>query len=164
MRMVAMGTHQPELLLARINDELCIGNDTSMFVTLFCAFFDIADGRMIYSNAGHCAPVLMRADGATRLPLPKGAAAGVMPGLRYTSKEMVLERGEALVCFTDGATEAQNGEGEEFSEERLTDVVTRHAAGSLEALLDMVRSDVTLFTGRETLEDDCTLLAVRRPG
>jgi sigma-B regulation protein RsbU (phosphoserine phosphatase) len=164
MRMVAMGTHQPELLLARINDELCIGNDTSMFVTLFCAFFDVADGRMIYSNAGHCAPVLMQTGGASRLPLPKGAAAGVMPGLRYTARELVLARGESLVCFTDGATEAQNGEGEEFSEERLTDVVTRHAAGSLEALLDRVRSEVTLFTGRETLEDDCTLLAVRRPG
>jgi sigma-B regulation protein RsbU (phosphoserine phosphatase) len=163
MRMVAMGTTRPELLLERINDELCVGNDTSMFVTLFCGFFDIASGRLIYSNAGHCVPVLMRRDGASRLPLPKGSAAGVMPGLRYASREAVLESGEALVCFTDGATEAQNGAGEEFSEERVLDVVTRHAAGSLEALLDTVRREVTRFTGREALDDDCTLLAVRRP-
>jgi sigma-B regulation protein RsbU (phosphoserine phosphatase) len=158
-----MGTTRPERLLERINDELCVGNDTSMFMTIFCGFFEIASGRLTYSNGGHCAPVLMRPAGASRLPLPKGAMAGAAPGLKYAALEIVLERGEALVCFTDGATEAQNAAAEEFSEERLMEVVARHANGSLEALLDVVRREVTRFTGRETLEDDCTLLAVRRP-
>ncbi len=89
--------------------------------------------------------------------------AGAAPGLRYTAREIVLERGEVLVCFTDGATEAQNAAAEEFSEARLLAVVARHAGGSLETLLDAVRREVTQFTGREALEDDCTLLAVRRP-
>ncbi len=68
-----------------------------------------------------------------------------------------------LVCFTDGATEAQNAAGEEFSEERLLDVVARHAGDGLESLLDEVRREVTRFTGRNALDDDCTLLALRRP-
>jgi len=163
MRIAAMGTTRPDRLLERINDELCVGNDTSMFMTIFCGFFEVASGRLTYSNGGHCAPVLMRRDGASRLPLPKGAMAGAAPGLRYAAREIVLERGEALVCFTDGATEAQNGAAEEFSEERLLAVVARHAGGPLETLLDAVRREVTQFTGREALEDDCTLLAVRRP-
>jgi sigma-B regulation protein RsbU (phosphoserine phosphatase) len=107
--------------------------------------------------------VLVRGDGASRLPVPKGVVAGAMPGLRYEAREIVLARGEALVCFTDGATEAQNAAGEQFSEERLEQVVARNARGSLEALLDVVRREVMTFTGQESLEDDCTLLALRRP-
>jgi phosphoserine phosphatase RsbU/P len=163
MRIAAMSTTRPDLLLARINDELCVGNDTSMFMTIFCGFFEVATGRLTYSNGGHCAPVLVRGDGASRLPLPKGTMAGAVPGLRYTAKEIVLEPGEMLVCFTDGATEAHNAAAEEFSEERLVEVVAHRAHGPLEALLEAVRQEVTEFAGRDVLEDDCTLLAVRRP-
>ncbi len=163
MRIAAMGTTRPERLLERINDELCVGNDTSMFISIFCGFFEVASGRLTYSNGGHCPPVLMRRDGASHLPLPKGAVTGVTPGLRYAAREIVLERGEALLCFTDGATEAQNAAAEEFSEARLLAVVARHAGDSLETLIDAVRREVTRFTGREALEDDCTLLAIRRP-
>lgn len=163
MRIAAMGTDRPERLLERINDELCLGNDTSMFMTVFCGFFEVATGRLTYSNGGHCPPVLVRRDGASRLPLPKGTMAGAVPGLRYAAREIVLEPGEMLVCFTDGATEAQNGAGEEFSEERFLEIVARRAHDPLEALLDAVRREVTQFTGCEALEDDCTLLAVRRP-
>src|SRR5262249_18317803 len=152
-------TIQPERLLERINEELCSGNDTSMFMTVFCGFFEVATGRLTYSNGGHCPPVLMRCGGVSHLPLPKGTMAGAMPGLRYAAREIVLEPGDMLLCFTDGATEAQNAQMEEFSEERLLAVVSRHANGSLEELLDAVRSEVTRFTGREGLEDDCTLLA-----
>ena len=163
MRIAAMGTTQPERLLERINEELCIGNDTSMFMTIFCGFFEVASGRLTYSNGGHCAPLLIGRGGASRLPLPRGTMAGAMPGLRYAAREIVLEDGEMLVCFTDGATEAQNAAGEEFSEERLLHVVARHAGDGLESLLDEVRREVTRFTGRSALEDDCTLLALRRP-
>jgi sigma-B regulation protein RsbU (phosphoserine phosphatase) len=163
MRIAAMGTDRPERLLERLNEELCAGNDTSMFMTVFCGFLHVPSGRLTYSNGGHCAPVLLRRDGASRLALPKGAMAGAMPGMRYAAREIVLERGELMVCFTDGATEAQNAQAEEFSEERLLALVTRHADGTLEALLDAVRLEVTRFTGKESLDDDCTLLAVRRP-
>jgi sigma-B regulation protein RsbU (phosphoserine phosphatase) len=162
MRMTAMGTDRPELLLERINDDLCVGNESSMFMTIFCGFLHVPSGTLTYSNGGHCAPLLVGRGGASHLALPKGAMTGAMPGMRYAAREIVLERGELLVCFTDGATEAQNVQAEEFSEERLLWVVTRHAGGALEALLDTVRHEVTRFTGRESLDDDCTLLAVRR--
>ena len=163
MRIAAMSTDRPERLLERINEELCVGNDTSMFMTTFCGFLHIPSGRLTYSNGGHCAPVLMRRDGASHLALPKGMMAGAMPGNRYAAREIVIEPGELLLCFTDGATEAQNAAEEEYSEERLLALVARHAGGSLEALLDAVREDVKQFTGRDALDDDCTLLAVRRP-
>jgi sigma-B regulation protein RsbU (phosphoserine phosphatase) len=163
MRVTAIATDRPERLLERINEELCVGNDTSMFMTIFCGVFEVASGRLTYSNGGHCAPVLMGRGGASRLPLPKGTMAGAALGLRYEAREIVLERGESLICFTDGASEAQNKDAEQFTEERLVELVARHANAPLETLLDTVRDEVKRFTGRESFEDDCTLLALRRP-
>jgi sigma-B regulation protein RsbU (phosphoserine phosphatase) len=163
MRIVAMGTTRPDRLLERINEELCVGNEANMFMTIFCGFYDVASGRLAYSNAGHCAPVLMRSGGVQRVPLPKGTAAGAAPGLRYEARELDLARGEVLLCFTDGATEAQNAASEEYSEARLLAVVARYAHAPVETLLDAIRGEVREFTGRDALEDDCTLLALRRP-
>ncbi|HUO44493.1 MAG TPA: SpoIIE family protein phosphatase [Burkholderiales bacterium] len=163
IRVAAMGAARPDHLLERINDHLCIGNDTDMFVTLFCGFLDVATGRLIYSNGGHCAPVLLHDGSISVLPIPKGALAGAIPGLRYSANEIFLNRGDALICFTDGVTEAQTKTGEEFSEERLLEIVARNANGSLETLLDAVRREVASFTGNEALDDDCTLLAIKRP-
>ena len=52
IRIAAMGTRSPERLLERINEQLCAGNDANVFVTLFCAFLDVTNGRLVYSNAG----------------------------------------------------------------------------------------------------------------
>jgi serine phosphatase RsbU (regulator of sigma subunit) len=165
IRIAAMGTDQPDRLLERINEQLCTGNDTSMFITLFCGFLDVAGGRVVYSNGGHCAPLLLRQGEASHLPIPKGTLVGVIPGLRYIAQEIVLNEGDVLVCFTDGVTEAQTETGEEFSEMRLLQIVSANAKQPLETLLDTVRREVTEFTGNHALDDDCTLLALRRlPG
>jgi hypothetical protein len=136
MRIAAMGTTRPDHLLERINAELCVGNDTSMFMSIFCGFFEVASGRLTYSNGGHCAPVLMRRDGASRLPLPKGVMAGAAPGLRYAAREIVLERGGAGRSPT-GRPRRECG-GEEFRG-APAEIVERNAGSPLEALLDRVR-------------------------
>lgn len=163
MRISAMSTNRPDHLLERINHQLCEGNDANMFVTLFCGFLDVRTGHLIYSNAGHLAPLLLNGTGVTRLPIPKGAMVGVLPGINYTTHEIVLTEGDAIICFTDGVTEAQTQEGREFSEERLLDIVSRHASNPLEGLLQIVRQDVADFTDNRILSDDCTMLAMRRP-
>lgn len=162
MRIAAMGTGRPDEVLARINNQLCQGNDTSMFMTIFCGFLDVATGHLVYSNGGHCGPAVI-CDGKSRcLPMPKGTLTGAIPDLPFLAGETVLGRGDTLFCFTDGATEAQNGQGEEFSEVRLFEAAIRHANHGLDEMLDAVRQEIAAFTGNGTLDDDCTLLAVRR--
>jgi sigma-B regulation protein RsbU (phosphoserine phosphatase) len=136
-----------------------------MFVTLLCGFLDIDSGRLVYSNGGHSAPLLLRDGKSSHLPIPKGTLVGAIPGLRFASHEIMLEEGDTLICYTDGVTEAQTAEGEEFSDERLLHLVTRNARHSLDDLLDAIRREVGIFTGMQALDDDCTLLAMRRlPG
>jgi len=161
MRITAMNTLHPDELLVKINDQLCVGNDTNMFATLFCAFLDVNSGLLVYSNGGHCAPMLFRGNKTEKLAIPNGTLVGAIPNLSYTAREITLRPGEALVCYTDGVTEARNSADEEFSEERLGRVIERASNLPLEAMMDEVRDEVGDFTGIGVLEDDCALLSVR---
>lgn len=162
MRIAAMGTLQPHEVIGKINDQLCAGNETNLFVTLFCGFLNVASGRLVYSNAGHCAPILVSGNGAASIPIPKGALVGAKPGLAYSALETTLNVGDTLVCYTDGITEARPAFGEEFSRERLIGVLRRESRLSPDALMQTVGREVAEFTGNNALDDDYTLLAVRR--
>lgn len=162
MRIAAMGTMRPDQVIEKINDQLCAGNDTNLFVTLFCGLLNVETGHLVYSNGGHCAPILVSGNGATALPIPKGALVGALPDLTFSSLEMVLAPEDTLVCYTDGVTEAQPVSGEEFSEERLVELLCRERSQSTETIVESVRREVTEFTGNNTLDDDYTLLVIRR--
>lgn len=164
LRALAMDTMQPERILETLNDRLCIGNDTNLFVTLFCGFLDVQHGRFVYANGGHCVPMVCSDHGARRLPLPKGMLVGAASGRRYTSLECELAIGETLFCYSDGVTEAQDTAGTQLSEERCLEWLHCDAAGELPALLDSLYEKVVLHTGSKVLADDCTMLAVRRLG
>lgn len=163
IRIAAMGTRHPDRLLERINAQLCAGNDANMFVTLFCAFLDVPSGRLVYANAGHCAPLVAHAGRASLLPIPKGALVGVIPGLSCEANEMQLQEGVALVCFTDGVLEAESAAGHEFSQERLLSVSAANSDHSVEDLLQCVQRELAIFLDDRPPADDCTVLAVRRP-
>lgn len=163
LHILAINNPQPDKLLENLNDRLCVGNDTNIFVTMFCGFMDVGSGKLLYSNGGHCAPILS-ADGQARLlVIPKGALIGAFPGIKFSSMEHDLDPGDILLCYTDGVTEAQNRTAEEFSVDRCLQTVKRSGSPSLPALLDNVHREVVGFAGSDLLDDDCTMLALRRP-
>lgn len=163
MRIAAFADTCPAALLGRINEQLCAGNDANMFVTLFCGFLEVSSGRIIYSNGGHLAPLHWQDGKINPLPIPKGTIIGVIPGGKYIQSEIVLNQGDFLLCFTDGVSEAQTADGEEYSESRLMNVVEAIASHPLESVLSHVRMDVAEFSGDSKLADDCTMLAIRKP-
>ncbi len=85
-----------------------------------------------------------------------------MPGARFSAIRQTLDRDDALYCYTDGVTEAQNPSGEEFSEERCRNRIGQMPSQPLQVVLDDMRRQVATFTGTEVLEDDFTMLALRR--
>jgi len=162
LRILAMETMQPEKLLETLNDRLCIGNDANLFVTLFCGFLDVQSGSFVYSNGGHCAPMVCAGRDAALLPLPQGTLVGAMSGRRYGSMQRNLAAGETLFCYTDGVTEAENQAGEQFSEEGCLKFLRRGSERALPTLLDSLHEKVVSHTGSKVLADDCTMLALRR--
>lgn len=162
IRVLAMGTPVPHTLLTQLNERLCLGNETNIFVTLFCGLLEVDTGRLLYSNGGHCPPML-NSKGRTRiLPVPKGPLIGAFDSARYQSLELALEIGDTLFCYTDGVTESRNSRNKEFSEERCMAFFDTVAQQPIRQLLESVRADVAAFSETPVLEDDCTMLALRR--
>jgi sigma-B regulation protein RsbU (phosphoserine phosphatase) len=165
LRVLAMRSSTPDALLTDLNERLCLNNDTNLFVTLLCGFLNVRTGALRYSNGGHCAPFCASANGSKAqvraLPIPKGPLIGAIPGARYATLEAQLDINELLFLYTDGVSEAQNPVGEEFSATRCAAMLEAPVA-NLDGLLAQIRAAVTGFTGAEILEDDCTMLALRR--
>ena len=113
----------PGLALAEANDALCADNDTAMFVTAFYGQYDPSTGELVYANAGHPPPLVLRAAGGCQwLERAQAPAMGVVEGAAYPQQSVTLAPGDCLLVFTDGVSEAMDIEGAEFGLHRLSAV------------------------------------------
>ena len=111
-RLLSRQIAEPELILARLNDELAADNPSSMFVTFLCGVYEPSSGRFSLANAGHCRPVLLPARDNPRWAVKNlGTALGFEPGLEFERTELTLHPGDTLIFYTDGVTEAFNPAG-----------------------------------------------------
>jgi phosphoserine phosphatase RsbU/P len=162
---IAEQNPDPAEMLARVNGELCQGNASSMFVTLFCGVLDLRSGRLRYSNAGHNPPLVLHRDGSQAwLALPPGLVLGGMEEAVYQSREQVLAPGDGLLLYTDGVTEAMNPEGAFYGDARLSAQVEAGAGAGAEALVAGVLASVRRFSAGAPQSDDITLLALTYKG
>ena len=149
-------------ILERVNAELCRGNDASMFVTLFCGIMNMATGAIVYSNAGHNPPYLLRRNGNVEMLTARhGPALGVMEGRRYSSGRMEMCPGDSLLMYTDGVTEAMNECRELLGNQRLEAVLEKSSNLDPRQLLAAVTDRLDNFVGGAEQADDITLLALR---
>ncbi|WP_420456390.1 PP2C family protein-serine/threonine phosphatase [Rubrivirga sp.] len=133
----------------------------NMFATVFFGVLDVGSGRLVYANGGHEAPAVV-AGGRVRARLgPTGPALGLLPGLDVGAAEATLAPGEALVVFTDGATDAQDADGAFFTEDRLLAIVAEPAP-SADDVLARLDAALAAHAGGAAAFDDVTLLAVAR--
>ena len=159
----AIGNHEPGDVLREVNNLLVEDNETMMFVTLFYALYDPHSGLLTYANGGHNAPLIRHADGSsTLLPLTGGIALGVIDGIEYAQAEVRLERGETLILYTDGVTEAMNEAEEEFGLDRLAAVLTSHPSNDPEEVNGAIFEAVRAFAGDAPQSDDITCLTLCR--
>lgn len=148
-------------LVARLNQQLYAYTPPEKFATFYFAVYDDATGWLVYTNAGHPPPVLIRRGQPRRLEI-NGMVVGAFPFARYEESSLKLESGDLLVCFTDGVTEPENEYGEMFGEERLIEVLLKKADSDSQEIVDSVAEAVRQWTGSTDLQDDMTLLVARR--
>ncbi len=161
----ALSYEDPGKVVTMVNEQLQDGNEAQMFVTLFYAVYDPATGLVRYANGGHNPPLIVHQDGSsTTLPLTGGVALGVMPDLEFGIDEAVLQPGEALVLYTDGVSEAENRDNEEFGMDRFKAVFADSPPASAGAINDAVFAAVSKFAGDRSQSDDITCLVLRRTG
>jgi len=148
--------------ISAASEELAEGGADMMFVTVFAGILDLASGLLIYVNAGHDAPIMMR-DGCepAALALAGGPPLGTVDDFQYTIEQRQLAPGEVLLAYTDGVTEAQDKNHALYSGARLNQLLASAPISSARAVVDFVRDDVHRFAAGAEQADDITLLAVR---
>ena len=158
LRELAAHHTDPGACLARTNDVLCTQNPLDLFVTVFYCILDPATGVLRYANGGHNPPYILRANGSIEaLEGAGGLVLGVMPGMRYPDHTVQLQRGDRLVLYTDGVTEAFNPADEAYGVERLTAEIQAHGKGPTADLVEKICGSVTSFAGAAPQSDDITL-------
>jgi len=151
----------PSDVLSRVNRELCLGNDSMMFVTVFCGILNFRTGEVLYSNAGHNPPLILRAGQPPEwLTLPDGFFLGTMEDSVYETRQILLAPGDMLLLYTDGVTEAMNGDKFFYEERRLIRVTEDHGHEPPENLVREILRSVRDFAGSEPQSDDITMLAL----
>lgn len=149
----------PDRLCNSLNTLVWKNTHTDRFITLFYAQLEGPTRRLRYANAGHNAPIVMRADGSHARLQEGGGVLGVFEEQKFGLGTVNLEAGDRLVLFTDGVTEASNREGEEFGEGRLLSLLEENRTLTANAIKEKIAAAITDFSGGH-LTDDATLLVL----
>jgi serine phosphatase RsbU (regulator of sigma subunit) len=148
-------------VMSKVNGLLHESTDRDKFVTAFYGVLDYHNRVLICSNAGHNPPILFRAKGTLEYLSDGGVALGVLADARYEEKPVFIERGDVLVLYTDGVTEAESPEREQFGRRRLEACVRRLLGGSSQEIMSGIIAEVAAFSGSRGQTDDLTLVVLR---
>ena len=161
------GSSTPTRVMRTLNRLACASFSPNRFATFFFGRYDSSTRVLEYVNAGHPPPCIFRTRGGRsevfRLDVG-GPVVGFAPECAYRQGRMTIEAGDLLVAFTDGFSEAMNPAGDEWGEERLTELIGAHRALSAREVIDRIVRAARTFTSGAAQHDDMTLVAVRIAG
>jgi sigma-B regulation protein RsbU (phosphoserine phosphatase) len=162
LRTMAPDTEVPAEILERINRFYIHNINFTTFITVFLARFDPDSRILSYVNAGHNPPVVYRKETGEIHWLTRTAPAiGLAEDFRPRTESVTLAKGDSLLLYTDGLTEALNMNREQFGHERLAELFARNTNLTMPDILQVVRQTVNEFSDRVPLADDATLVALK---
>jgi sigma-B regulation protein RsbU (phosphoserine phosphatase) len=151
-------------VMRKVGTLLYESTERDRFVTAFYGVLDYKNRVLIFSNAGHDPPILLRASGEIEYLIEGGVALGVLSEARYEERPIALAPGDVLVMYTDGVSEAESPDGEMFGRTRIEDTARRLAAHSSADVLRGIVDEVVAWTGEKGPADDLTLVVLRVRG
>jgi sigma-B regulation protein RsbU (phosphoserine phosphatase) len=155
-----------EVLVARLNAQICRQTPASRFITIFVASYDPGTGALAFVNAGQTPPLLRRQDGTVERLMTGGIALGMFEASTYEVGHLTLEPGDAIVMYSDGITEAEDPTGQPFDEAGLERTLALYPGTFPEATAASVGHAVFDAVERHRrdsrLADDLTVLVLSR--
>jgi len=148
--------------MARLNKSTCASCPDNRFITFFTCIVDATSGKVVFTNAGHNPPLVVRAKGGYQALEGGGMILGILPMAQYQESEIILEQGDVLVLFSDGVTEAVDPEDHDFGEERLAKLVASMRDRPAAEIVQEVHRAVHAFTQGAPPADDITVVIARR--
>ena len=153
--------YSPQISMAKVNYLLWESIERNQFVTAFYAILDATNKTLAYTNAGHNPPLLLDKDGNPKFIDRGSLPLGMFRDTRYHEYYLTTEPGEVLVLYTDGVTEAQNQQGEEFGRERLAEAVIANRPRGARDLITAVQKIVIEWTDGRGATDDVTFFVIK---
>jgi sigma-B regulation protein RsbU (phosphoserine phosphatase) len=155
---------QPELVLSAVNRRILKDTNANQFVAVFYGILDPATGTLAYCNAGHVPPYLLstQSDDAIQTLLRTGPPLGILEDVTWEQGVVQLALGDVLVLYTDGITDAEDGKGTFFGQERLLGSVQANLGLSAQEMQDALMAEVHEFVGDAPQFDDIALMVLVR--
>ena len=161
-RTLAAQEMMPAEIANRINDALSgEDNETGMFVTMFLGLVDLKTGHLKFCNAGHNPPVIVGDGTAEFIEMEPNFPIGIMPGMEYVGEEIADITNKAFFVYTDGLNEAENRQQEQFSDERLVEILQTHPFESSRQTIEMLKAEVETHRDGAEPNDDLTMLCLK---
>ncbi len=147
--------------LVKLNDALSEESDANLFVTLTYLIYDTKTRSLIYSSGGHMPTVLLKKGEkkCRMLETKEGMPIGLMPG-DFSEEKTSLSKGDIIILYSDGVTEAMSARGEEYGEERLIEVVENNKDLGAQGLLLRVKESIGQFAKSVPQHDDITIIVM----
>ena len=162
-RNVSSHSSEPGQIATALNKALSEGNETNMFVTFFVGVLNLADGSLLYCNAGHEAPLLV-GKGIGVLPCDANLPLGIMSDWSFTQQQVTIYPQTVIFLFTDGLSEAEDAVHMQFGEERILAVAEKVLSQQQlqsQIFIDEMADAVNHFVGDAEQSDDLTMLALQ---
>jgi serine phosphatase RsbU (regulator of sigma subunit) len=152
----------PAAIIKDLDEALKQITNSATFVTIFYARLHATSRTIEYASGGHNPPLLLRPKtGACWALEEAGPIVGILPDAQFTNTVVPLEQGDILTCFTDGVTEQENEQGEEFSMDRLKALVLREEREPASAAVADIANAVSVYAGTREQADDLTVVVVK---
>jgi phosphoserine phosphatase RsbU/P len=148
--------------MSRLNKATCAKCPSNRFITFFFCVLDTRTGDLAFANAGHNPPILVRKSGQAELLEGGGPVLGILPIAPYREQHTRLEPGDMLVLYSDGVTEANNVNHDEYDEPRFIEVLTANRERPAIEIVDSVTRSLAEFTAGAPQADDITLVVAKR--
>lgn len=152
----------PGHIMQTLNETLCQGNDSNMFVTIFIGVLDLPTGHLRYCNAGHDVPYVIHDSHYSVLDCHPNIPVGVFDDKKYGVQQMEMLPGSTIFLYTDGLAEAMDKDHQQFGMTRIEAVLDRCAKDQLkpQQILKIFNERVHQFVGEAEQSDDLTMLAI----
>lgn len=162
LRAKARTYDNPADIVFNMNQNLSEENENMMFVTMFLGILNLKTRELKFCNAGHNYPYVLKNDGnLITIEETHGTPLGIYYDQKYQSGVSILDKGDNLIVFTDGVSEAMNPKGEPYGDDRLENIIEVKCKNkSPEESVGLILDDVEVFTGNAEQSDDITLLSV----
>jgi sigma-B regulation protein RsbU (phosphoserine phosphatase) len=153
-----------ENVAAKLNDFVHSSSAANRFISCFVCDLDMTTGQLRYVNAGHNPPIILSKDGKVRRLDPTGFCLGMFPSVSYDVAEVTVDKGEIVVLYTDGVTDARNSAGQDFGEDNLIGLLKKSAKKPTAEIVFKVNAELGRFSSGVDAFDDMTMIVLKRTG